>query len=675
VSHPELLIADVADDRLLNALPHGVLAHDSGGRIVAANDAMVELVGLARDSLIGASAPFSFWPEASDSEQERVRREYLSGKAGAYRMKLGREGRVVVAEVAVGPMEGGFVAIFRKASEHGAEQLLNAKFEANQVLNEAQSLQEAAPRVLAALGRHIGWVYGALWRPSRTRGALRCETIWHGDGGDFAALDGMMRELEMEAGVGLPGRAVERREALWITDMATEPGMIRAAALAKADLHSAAAVPIVVDRQVMGVLELFGREARAADENVLRMLTHLATHIGQFIHRRQIEQQTARLMMQIESNRQRIEALLANVPGVVWEAYGSPEGEGQRIDFVSRYAEQLVGFSTDVWVSTPNFWLMIVHVEDRERALREMTELYRAGKGGVVSFRWVAKDGRILWVESTTTIIFDENGKGIGMRGVTVDVTARKKGQRALRRRAKQLERSTKQLLEKNRELDQFAYVASHDLRAPLRGIANLSNWIEEDMGDKFTPEAHKQMELLRGRVHRMENLINGLLEFSRIGRVEAAQDEVDLNVLLKEVVDLMDPPEGVTIEVAENLPTVTTERLRIQQVFMNLIGNGIKHRGNQNVTIRVTCQPAAGGYEFTVADNGPGIPPEYHEKIFVIFQTLVARDKVEGTGVGLALVKKIVENHGGAIRVESKPGEGAKFIFTWPKKQWKGKS
>ena len=393
--------------------------------------------------------------------------------------------------------------------------------------------------------------------------------------------------------------------------------------------------------------------------------------IAKFRNLEQAEHLLARLVAQVDSHRQRLGDIVANVPGVVWEAYGSPDAASQRIDFVSRYVEPMLGYSVDEWLSTPDFWLSLVHPEDRERAARTAAEAFQSGKDCINTFRWITRDGRILWVEATSTVIFDENGKPIGMRGVTMDVTERRRRQRALRRRARQLERSAKALKAKNEELDQFAYIASHDLRAPLRGIANLSNWIEEDMGDRFTPEAHKQMELLRGRVHRMENLINGLLEFSRIGRANVAIEQINLNDLLREVADLAAPPKSVTLHVQHGLPAIPAERVRIQQIFLNLIGNAIKHRGDGTRPLRidVSSRDVGDSYEFTVADDGPGIPPEYHDRIFVIFQTLVARDKVEGTGVGLALVKKIVENHGGAIRVESAPGAGARFIFTWPKK------
>jgi signal transduction histidine kinase len=250
------------------------------------------------------------------------------------------------------------------------------------------------------------------------------------------------------------------------------------------------------------------------------------------------------------------------------------------------------------------------------------------------------------------------------------DLSERHSHEEALKAHVAQLAALTEKLKKKNEELDQFAYVTSHDLKAPLRGIANLSTWIEEDLGERLTPEAREQMELLRGRVRRMEGLIEGVLELSRVGRVRANPERVDVSTLLSDVVDLIHPPEGFSVELPKDAPTITAERLRLEQVFINLIGNAIKHHGGTRAG-RVWIEWRDRGprwLEFSVNDDGPGIAPQYHEKIFAVFQTLAARDHVEGTGLGLSLVKKIVENEGGTIAVESGEGRGATFRFTWPR-------
>jgi signal transduction histidine kinase len=165
-----------------------------------------------------------------------------------------------------------------------------------------------------------------------------------------------------------------------------------------------------------------------------------------------------------------------------------------------------------------------------------------------------------------------------------------------------------------------------------------------------------------------MEALIDGLLQYSRVGRVRTELEPVNVEVLLAEVIDSLAPPSEFTVKVMPGMPRLMTERLALEQVFANLIGNAIKHNHRPDGQIIISVDNKTNLYEFTVADNGPGIAPEFHEKIFVMFQTLEARDKVENTGIGLAIVKKIIEDKGGTIFLESQVGQGATFRFTWPK-------
>ena len=220
----------------------------------------------------------------------------------------------------------------------------------------------------------------------------------------------------------------------------------------------------------------------------------------------------------------------------------------------------------------------------------------------------------------------------------------------------------------KNQELDQFAYVASHDLKAPLRGIANLAQWVEEDLGGSMTDEARAHMQLLQGRVHRLEALIDGILSYSRAGRVREQVEEVDTGKLVRESIELLGAPSTVVFQVANDMPVFRVERVPLEQVFMNLLTNAVKHARRDDARIEVGFRDAGLFYEFSVRDNGQGIAPEFHERIWTIFQTLESRDKVEGTGIGLSVVRKLVETRGGHARVSSQPGAGATFYVTWPK-------
>lgn len=223
-------------------------------------------------------------------------------------------------------------------------------------------------------------------------------------------------------------------------------------------------------------------------------------------------------------------------------------------------------------------------------------------------------------------------------------------------------------LQRKNVELDQFAHIVSHDLKAPLRGIDNVINWIEEDHGQELSADVQRYLQLIRGRIVRSENLIEGILSYARIGKEIQEQESVDLNRLIAEVVDTLPVKPGLTVQIESPMPVLRTERLPLEQVFANLIGNAVKYHDKDSGSIRVYSREEKNRYVFFVEDDGPGISPSYHDKIFVIFQTLQERDSFESTGVGLAIVKKILDDRKEQIALRSEPGRGALFSFTWAK-------
>lgn len=247
-----------------------------------------------------------------------------------------------------------------------------------------------------------------------------------------------------------------------------------------------------------------------------------------------------------------------------------------------------------------------------------------------------------------------------GLIGFALDITDKINAEQKLKESATHLSKI-------NKELDQFAYVVSHDLKAPLRAIANLSEWIEEDLGTELEEDVKNNMNLLRGRVQRMQNLIDGILNYSRVGRIKSTYEKTNVNSLVKEVINIVSVPDAFTVDIPKQLPTIYTNNIWLEQIFSNLISNAIKYHDQPSGKIIIDFEDKNKLYQFSVADDGPGIPKEYHEKVFIIFQTLQARDKKENTGVGLAIVKKIVEEQGGTIWIESE-GRGSKFIFTLPK-------
>ena len=219
-----------------------------------------------------------------------------------------------------------------------------------------------------------------------------------------------------------------------------------------------------------------------------------------------------------------------------------------------------------------------------------------------------------------------------------------------------------------NKELKEFAYIVSHDLKAPLRAISQLTHWISEDYSELFDNDGKEQMALILQRVKRMDGLIDGILRYSRVGRIQEKEERLDLNLLVKEVIENIAPPGTIQILFEDTLPVVWRDPTRMAQVFQNLLGNSIKFMDKKEGIIRVGCVDDGTFWKFNVSDNGPGIDQRYYGKIFQIFQTLTSRDEHESTGIGLTLVKKIIHLYGGSVWVESELGKGATFFFTLPK-------
>lgn len=225
------------------------------------------------------------------------------------------------------------------------------------------------------------------------------------------------------------------------------------------------------------------------------------------------------------------------------------------------------------------------------------------------------------------------------------------------------------ELRRSNADLEQFAYVASHDLKAPLRGISNLAIWIEEDIGDQITGETKKHLDLLKNRIRRLSALLEDLLQYSRAGKQKTETRSVNLNTDLPEIFRLVSATDKFSLELSTPMPTLETAAAPLEQIFRNLISNAIKHHDRSSGTIRVDCIHLGDRFEFTVTDDGPGIAPEYQERIFGMFQTIRARDEVEGSGIGLSIAKKLVESVGCKAWVDSNPSleRGSSIHFTWP--------
>jgi PAS domain S-box-containing protein len=372
------------------------------------------------------------------------------------------------------------------------------------------------------------------------------------------------------------------------------------------------------------------------------------------------ERERARLNTLIDNEHRRLENILAHIPGVVWEGVRKPDGS-QKLLYVNPYAERLLGIPLSRWYAEPPIWEEIVHPDDMPAAIEQATRIYESRQPGTMEFRLRTATGRTVPVESHASIIPLHGSDGeIHISGVMMDISQRKRSEALAARYMQRLRTS-------NLELQQFAYVASHDLQEPLRMISSYLQLIEARYKDALDDDGRDFIGFAVDGANRMKRLIQDLLAYSR---VETRRGQLTL-VNMNEVVEQIRADMALTISEtgaqlhAADLPVITADPNQMIQLLQNLIANAIKFRGDAPPEVHIRAEKVPGAWQFSVQDNGIGIDPQYHQRIFAIFQRLHGHGKYPGTGIGLAICKRVAERHGGTIGVNSSPGAGATFFFT----------
>jgi PAS domain S-box-containing protein len=376
----------------------------------------------------------------------------------------------------------------------------------------------------------------------------------------------------------------------------------------------------------------------------------------------------------VSSARQRLAQVVANVPGVVWEAWGEPDAASQRIDFVSDYVRTMLGYEPAEWTSTPNFWLTIVHPEDRDRAAREASAIFASGAPGRSEFRWMHKRGSIVWVEAHSNVIVDGEGAPLGMRGVTLDISVRK---RLELERAELLAReqaARADAVAANRLKDDFLATLSHELRTPLNAILGYARMLRGGVIDPARQA--RALEIVERNATSLTQMVEDVLDVSRVmsGKIRLNLTTIDLSRIVEDSIATVRPAadaKGVVIRTSLNHDAgpISGDADRLQQVVWNLLSNAVRFTPREgNVEIRL--ERNGGDASITVRDTGAGIEPGFLPHVFERFRQADSRPSREygGLGLGLAIARDLVELHGGSIQVASDgAGRGATFTVTLP--------
>lgn len=679
-------------DAILDLLPHGVLVVASDWRVTYANPEAVRMLGDTGATL---------WERCPELEQTA----FASGfrYAMSDRTELLTESslpRVGWSQVRAKPTpDGGLLISLRQSNPHLVEsgQAKQALMmgEIGDALTREESLSSALQRCTLAMVRNLDAAQARIWTIDPTGTVL-----------ELLASSGLeslveVHQAQVALGQSKIGQIAEDGEPYLTNDVQTDRQVGSGEWHRRERIVSFAGYPLRVEDRIVGVMAMYSR--RPLDHDVLNALSVSVDALALGIARKTAEVARRRAEASVRAQADRLEILHELGKRLSAELEVEPLAQ-QLIDAATRLAgaqlgvffHQLPGTQGDAFTA---FALSGVSPElAKELPLARMTPLLAptlAGNGASVrigDLRDAAADGKLgpdLGVPSTLPMtsylgvpVIGRAGRRIGalVLGHALPETFSSETEKLIggvavtaaiamdNARMFQEAHGLIAALEKsNAELDQFAYVASHDLKAPLRGIANLSQWIEDDLGERMDDTTREHMQLLRGRVIRLENLIGGILAYSRAGRERGDLAEVDSGLLVQEVWELLAAPESAEIVIQPGLPKLHANRVQLQQVLMNLIGNALKYNASRALTIEVAAKRVRDRWEFSVSDNGVGIAPEFHERIWGLFQTLERRDKVESTGIGLSVVRKIVDSNQGRAWVESRPEGGAIFKFTWP--------
>ena len=357
--------------------------------------------------------------------------------------------------------------------------------------------------------------------------------------------------------------------------------------------------------------------------------------------------------------------LMNSVDGIVWEG----DAKTFEFSFVSKQAERLLGYPVEQWISQPTFWADHIFEEDRDWAINYCVKSTEEKKPHEFEYRMMAADGKIIWLRDIVSVQVQSNGD-VKLSGVMIDITEQKIDELLLKKLNDNLGKKTAELQASNTELERFAYIASHDLQEPLRMVSSFMGLLEKRLNGQLDETSKQYIHFATDGAERMKTLIQALLQYSRIGDNKENFTAIDLHEVMQYVSHLLNEEiqKSKAVVTVKPMPVIMASKTLISQLFVNILSNALKYQGVKEPKIEVGYTESVSEWVFYVKDNGIGIDTKFFDKIFIIFQRLHSKGEYSGTGIGLAICKKIIEIHKGKIWVQSIPGNGSTFYFSIPK-------
>ncbi|HET7463632.1 MAG TPA: ATP-binding protein [Longimicrobium sp.] len=648
----------------------GLAVLDLGGRILRGNRALAQMLEVRAARLFGRPLATFLRGEggavagvveaiaaARDADvHDGLRLRGRGGRETWVRVKLTirrRQGRPVFALAMiedVGDRRRAAEALARRAAMLELMQRVSA------AANRAGSLHEVLREALDLTCDYTGWPVGHVFVRG-LEGELVSSGIWRlADPERFEPLRRATESLPLGGGGTLPALAAGGGAPVWIDDVQRHPGFARAEAAARAGVRGAVSWPIRAGGEVVAVAEFFSARPEHADPELMELLGYLGTQLGLVVEREQ-------MLERLRESEGRLFQILEALPTAV--VVRDADGE---VYYSNRAARELVGRDPDRRVQAggagPSYPLFVTGTDQPYPAARlPITRAY-AGHSAWVDDLELRSAGRRVPLRAGAAPIVGAGGRVEYVVGSFVDLSERVEMETALREHARELERS-------NRELEEFAYVASHDLQEPLRKIRAFGDRLRDRLGAAIDPDAADYLARMQAAAGRMQALIRDLLHYSRVGRARAHPEPVQLAEVLGEVLADLEPllrDTGGRVE-AGPLATVCADPTHVRQLLQNLVANALKfHRPGEPPRVTVRAAGGDGAVRLTVEDDGIGFEPGHAERIFLPFQRLHGRAEYEGTGMGLAICRRIAEAAGGSIRAEGRPGRGATFTVTLPR-------